>query len=98
MGVTPFVHVKAGIVDQLSRSPVRRRLTTAPAASIALTAVGVDQLVLVAFADLYVRLCSMGVWTDWRTYEGVTSHDYTSRETCFRPRLQPALSTLARDL
>ena len=23
-------------------------------------------LVSVAFADLYVRLCSMGVWTDWR--------------------------------
>jgi hypothetical protein len=20
----------------------------------------------VAFADLYVRLCAMGVWTDWR--------------------------------
>jgi hypothetical protein len=23
-------------------------------------------LVGVAFADLYVRLCSMGVWHDWR--------------------------------
>jgi hypothetical protein len=23
-------------------------------------------LIAVAFADLYVRLCSMGVWTDWR--------------------------------
>ena len=23
-------------------------------------------LVMVAFADLYVRLCSMGIWTDWR--------------------------------
>jgi hypothetical protein len=23
-------------------------------------------LVWVAFADLYVRLCAMGVWTDWR--------------------------------
>jgi hypothetical protein len=20
----------------------------------------------VAFSDLYVRMCSMGVWTDWR--------------------------------
>jgi len=20
----------------------------------------------VAFADIYVRLCSMGIWTDWR--------------------------------
>jgi hypothetical protein len=25
-------------------------------------------LVCVAFADLYVRLCSMGVWTDWRLF------------------------------
>jgi hypothetical protein len=23
-------------------------------------------LVMVAFADLYVRLCAMGIWTDWR--------------------------------
>ncbi|HSJ65730.1 MAG TPA: hypothetical protein VK922_17700 [Gemmatimonadaceae bacterium] len=23
-------------------------------------------LVMVAFTDLYVRLCSMGIWTDWR--------------------------------
>jgi hypothetical protein len=23
-------------------------------------------LVWVAFSDLYVRLCSMGIWTDWR--------------------------------
>jgi hypothetical protein len=23
-------------------------------------------LIGVAFADIYVRLCSMGVWTDWR--------------------------------
>ena len=23
-------------------------------------------LIGVAFADLYVRLCSMGIWTDWR--------------------------------
>lgn len=25
-------------------------------------------LVWVAFSDLYVRLCSMGVWTDWRLF------------------------------
>jgi hypothetical protein len=22
----------------------------------------------VGFSDLYVRLCSMGVWTDWRLF------------------------------
>jgi hypothetical protein len=25
-------------------------------------------LVWVAFSDLYVRLCSLGVWTDWRLF------------------------------
>lgn len=25
-------------------------------------------LVMVMFADLYVRLCSMGIWTDWRIF------------------------------
>ena len=23
-------------------------------------------LVMVRFADVYVRLCAMGIWTDWR--------------------------------
>jgi len=23
-------------------------------------------LFMVAFADVYVRLCAMGIWTDWR--------------------------------
>jgi hypothetical protein len=22
----------------------------------------------VAFADFYVRMCSMGIWTDWRIF------------------------------
>jgi hypothetical protein len=25
-------------------------------------------LFMVAFCDLYVRLCSMGIWTDWRIF------------------------------
>jgi hypothetical protein len=25
-------------------------------------------LIMVMFADLYVRLCSMGIWTDWRLF------------------------------
>ena len=27
-----------------------------------------SSLVMVGFADLYIRLCSMGVWTDWRLF------------------------------
>ena len=25
-------------------------------------------LVWVGFSDVYVRLCSMGIWTDWRIF------------------------------
>jgi hypothetical protein len=25
-------------------------------------------LCTVGFSDLYVRLCSMGIWTDWRIF------------------------------
>jgi hypothetical protein len=60
-------HLIGGRVDQLSNRPVQsgmydcvsclnhRHMRWAWAS-----------LFSVAFADLYVRLCSMGVWTDWR--------------------------------
>jgi hypothetical protein len=60
-------HVAGGCVDQLSRAPLgvsayacvtclnRRHMTWA---WLSLFSVG--------FADLYVRLCSMGVWSDVR--------------------------------
>jgi hypothetical protein len=60
-------HLVGGRCDQLSNRPVRSAAYT-----------GVCQfnrvhmrwawasLFSVAFADLYVRLCSMGVWSDWR--------------------------------
>jgi hypothetical protein len=60
-------HVAGGCVDQLSRHPLglktyecvsclnRRHMVWA---WLSLFGVG--------FADLYVRLCSMGVWTDFR--------------------------------
>jgi hypothetical protein len=62
-------HVAGGCVDQLSRAPLglrtydcvnclnRRHMTWA---WLSLFSVG--------FADLYVRLCSMGVWTDIRIF------------------------------
>jgi hypothetical protein len=25
-------------------------------------------LFVVAFSDIYVRMCSMGIWTDWRLF------------------------------
>ncbi|HKD42515.1 MAG TPA: hypothetical protein VKB87_19675 [Myxococcaceae bacterium] len=60
-------HLVGGFRDQLSSAPVRRRVYNC---------VGCFNrrhmtwawcsLVGVAFTDAYVRLCSMGVWTDWR--------------------------------
>ncbi|MGI8603771.1 MAG: succinate dehydrogenase [Verrucomicrobiales bacterium] len=60
-------HLIGGRIDQLSRSPAcaqaygcvtclnRRHMMWAWMS-----------LVCVGFADLYVRLCAMGIWTDWR--------------------------------
>src|SRR5262249_6025987 len=60
-------HLVGGGVDELSKSPGR---------FTAYRCVGCCNrrhmlwawmsLFMVAFADIYVRLCSMGVWHDWR--------------------------------
>jgi hypothetical protein len=62
-------HLVGGRKDQLSRHPVqfacyqgcsklnRGHMKWAWAS-----------LITVAFADLYVRMCSMGIWTDWRIF------------------------------
>ncbi len=67
LGCHSLRHLLGGSLDQLSRAPLalranrcvsclnRRHMSWAWAS-----------LCSVAFSDLYVRLCSMGVWTDWR--------------------------------
>src|SRR4029434_8641112 len=60
-------HLAGGFLDQFSKAPACYR---------AYTCVGCLNrrhmlwawlsLFWVGFADLYVRLCAMGVWTDWR--------------------------------
>jgi hypothetical protein len=67
LGCHSLRHVVGGFLDQLSRHPVRK---TAYACSSCLNRWHMKwawmSLVGVAFADLYVRLCSMGIWHDWR--------------------------------
>jgi len=67
LGCHAMRHVAGGYLDQLSRSPVRKRVYDC---SSCVNRVhrrwGWTSLFSVALADLYVRLCSMGVWTDWR--------------------------------
>ena len=67
LGCHSLRHLVGGRLDVLSRSPVqrgafdcvsclnRRHMTWAWLS-----------LVWVAFSDVYVRLCSMGIWSDWR--------------------------------
>jgi hypothetical protein len=67
LGCHSLRHLVGGRIDQISRHPVKhacyqgcsklngRHMWWAWAS-----------LVTVAFADVYVRLCSMGIWTDWR--------------------------------
>jgi len=67
LGCHSMRHVVGGYLDRLSRSPVRKRAYDC--SSCLNRAHGWwawCSLFSVAFADLYVRLCSMGIWTDWR--------------------------------
>jgi len=67
LGCHSMRHVVGGFLDQLSRHPVRKK---AYDCSSCLNRWHMKwawmSLIGVAFADLYVRLCSMGVWHDWR--------------------------------
>src|SRR5262249_5563244 len=64
-------HLVGGGVDQLSDAPVQRRAYGCVSCLNGWHAVWAWlSLFWVAFSDLYVRLCSMGVWHDWNTVTG----------------------------
>ena len=67
LGCHSLRHIIGGFLDQLSRHPVRKR---AYACSSCLNRWHMKwawtSLISVAFADVYVRMCSMGIWHDWR--------------------------------
>jgi hypothetical protein len=67
LGCHSLRHLVGGLLDRMSKAPVRRKtydcvtcLNTRHMlfAWLSLTSVG--------FSDLYVRLCAMGIWHDWR--------------------------------
>jgi len=66
-GCHSFRHLVGGIKDVMSGSPVRK---TAYDCVSCLNRNHMKwawiSMFFVGFADLYVRLCAMGVWTDWR--------------------------------
>ena len=69
LGCHAMRHLVGGFMDRISESPVRK---AAYDCSSCLNRGHMRwawcSLVMVGFADLYVRLCSMGVWTDWRLF------------------------------
>jgi hypothetical protein len=69
LGCHSLRHVVGGYLDQLSKRPLRKRLYDCSSCfNRAHMRWAWTSLFSVAFADLYVRLCSMGVWTDWRIF------------------------------
>jgi hypothetical protein len=67
LGCHSFRHIVGGFLDQLSKHPVRKK---AYDCSSCLNRWHMKwawmSLFGVAFADVYVRMCSMGIWHDWR--------------------------------
>jgi len=66
-GCHAFRHLAGGSLDRMSEQPFRHQLYKG------VTALNCNHkkwawasLFSVGFSDLYVRLCSMGIWTDWR--------------------------------
>ena len=66
-GCHSFRHIAGGIKDQLSKSPVRKKLyDCASCLNRKHSKWAWASLFCVAFADVYVRLVAMGIITDWR--------------------------------
>jgi hypothetical protein len=67
LGCHSLRHLIGGRVDQLSRARVRYpAYRCASCLNRRHMLWAWCSLFSVMFADLYVRLCSMGVWSDWR--------------------------------
>jgi len=67
LGCHSLRHLVGGGIDRLSQAPMRRNAYRC-VSCLNRRHMGWawPSLVWVAFADLYVRLCASGVWTDWR--------------------------------
>jgi hypothetical protein len=67
LGCHSLRHLVGGVVDQLSRAPVRRfAYQCSSICNRGHMRWAWASLISVAFSDVYIRLCSMGIWTDLR--------------------------------
>ncbi len=69
LGCHSLRHLIGGISDVLSKSPIRKKAYDCVSCLNARhMRFAWLSLVWVGFTDLYVRMCSMGIWTDWRIF------------------------------
>ena len=62
-------HLVGGYLDRLSRAPVRKKAYDCVSClNRGHMRWAWCSLIIVGFCDVYVRLLSMGVWTDWRLF------------------------------
>jgi hypothetical protein len=62
-------HLIGGLKDRLSGSPARKQAYDCVSClNRRHMLFAWCSLFMVGFADVYVRLCSMGIWTDWRLF------------------------------
>ena len=67
LGCHSLRHLVGGCIDQLTKSPARHKAYDCVSCLNRKHMLWAwCSLFWVAFSDLYVRLCSMGVWSDWR--------------------------------
>lgn len=66
LGCHSLRHLVGGRLDQLSRAPARHAYVCVSCLNRKHMAWAWCSLFWVAFSDIYVRLCAMGVWMDWR--------------------------------
>jgi hypothetical protein len=67
LGCHSLRHLVGGLLDQMSKAPVRKKTYDC------VTCLNTRHMLFawlslfsVGFSDLYVRLCAMGIWHDWR--------------------------------
>lgn len=66
-GCHAFRHLIGGTFDRVSEHPIRHKLYEwVSILNAAHKKWAWASLLWVAFADIYVRLCSLGIWHDWR--------------------------------
>jgi len=67
LGCHSLRHLVGGYLDRLSAAPVRKKAyDCASCLNRGHMRWAWSSLIMVAFCDIYVRMLSMGVWTDWR--------------------------------